>query len=51
MTSARLEGYKPGANIRISKGVKLRDVISKLFSVSSGRRDVKTGLRQQCVTY
>jgi hypothetical protein len=51
LTYARLEGYEPGAIIQISKGVKFRDVISKLFSVTPAQRDVKTALRQQWVTY
>jgi hypothetical protein len=46
-----LEGYEPGANIQISKGVKFIDVITKLISVTPARRDVKTALRQQWVTY
>jgi hypothetical protein len=47
-TNAQLERYETGANIQISKGVKFRDVIYKLFSVTPAR---KTALRQQWVTY
>jgi len=32
MTNAHMEGYEPDANIHTSKGLKFRDVISKLFS-------------------
>jgi len=32
MLNAHLEGYEPDANIHTSKGLKFRDVISKLFS-------------------
>jgi len=31
MTNAHLEGYKPRANIHTSKGVKCKEIISKLF--------------------
>lgn len=31
MTEAHLEGYKFGGNIKMSRGSKYRDVISKLF--------------------
>jgi hypothetical protein len=44
LTNAHLERYEPGANIQISRGVKFRDVISKLFSDKPAR---KTALRQQ----
>jgi hypothetical protein len=47
-TNAHLERYEPGANIQISSGVKLRDVISKLFCSTPARRDVK---RPKWVTY
>jgi hypothetical protein len=48
MTNAHLERYEAGANIQISRGVKYKDIISKLFSSTPARRDVK---RQQWVTY
>jgi len=31
MTNAHLEGYEPRANIRTSKGLKYKEIISKLF--------------------
>jgi hypothetical protein len=31
MTNAHLEQYEPGGNIHVSRGVKYRDVISKLI--------------------
>jgi hypothetical protein len=48
LSNAHLERYEPGANIQISKGIKFRDVISKLISVTPARRDFK---RQQWVMY
>jgi hypothetical protein len=47
LPNAHLERYEPGANIKISKGAKFRDIISKPFFVSPVRRD----LRQQWMTY
>jgi len=38
MTNAHLEGYDPEANIRISKGLKFRDVISRLLPGTRQRR-------------
>ena len=50
MTNAHLEGYDPEANIRISKGNKFMDVISRLFpgGPDSG---VEAALRREWVTY
>jgi hypothetical protein len=31
LKNAHLEGFKPSGNIQISKGIKFKDVISKLF--------------------
>jgi hypothetical protein len=31
MSHAHLEGYKPGANIQISRGTKYKEIIAKLF--------------------
>ena len=43
MTNAHLEQYEPGGNIHVSRGVKYRDVISKLFP--------QRGSKQSWVTY
>jgi hypothetical protein len=48
LSNAHLKGYEPGADIQISEGVKYRDVISKLFSITPARRAVK---RQPWVFY
>jgi hypothetical protein len=37
MTNAHLEGYKPRANIHTSKGVKYKEIISKLSRAASDR--------------
>jgi len=50
LTSAHLEGYEPGAPIHISKGVKFRTVIAKLFPQNK-QRDVETALWQQWEKY
>jgi hypothetical protein len=46
LTSAHLEGYEPGARTHISKGIKFKTVIAKLFPQTK-QRDVETALRQQ----
>jgi len=51
MTNAHLEGYDPNANIRTSKGLKFRDVISKLFSSGTRRSGVEAALRREWVSY
>ena len=52
LTNAHLEGYDPEANIRISRGNKFRDVISKLFPGGGPRQDgVETALRREWITY
>jgi len=43
MTNAHLEGYKPHANIHISKGYKFTDVISKLFPGTPRQSGVASG--------
>jgi hypothetical protein len=48
LTNAHLKRYEPVANIQISKDVKFRDVISKLFSSTPAPRDFK---RPKWVTY
>jgi len=50
MTSAHLEGYEPDANIRTSKGLKFRDVISKLFS-GTRQSGAEATLRREWVSY
>jgi hypothetical protein len=55
MTNAHLEGYEPHANIRTSKGLKFRDVISRLFpgttTTTTRQSVVETALRREWVTY
>jgi len=50
MANAHLEGYEPHANIRISKGLKYKEIISTL---SSGTRQsgVEAALRREWITY
>jgi len=50
MTNAHLEGYKPHANIRTSKGLKYREVISKLFP-GTRQSGAEVSLRRKWVTY
>jgi len=50
MTNAHLEGYDPDANIRTSKGLKFRDVISKVFS-GTRQSGVEAALRRDWVSY
>ena len=50
LTSAHLEGYEPGAPIHISKGVKFRTVIAKLFPQTK-QRGTEASLRQQWEKY
>jgi len=45
MKNAHLKGYKAGGKIQISRGIKFRNVIAKLFP------EAKRALRQQWVTY
>ena len=45
MTNAHLVGYKAGGNIQTSRGIKFRNVITKLFP------EAKSASRQQWVTY
>ena len=52
MTNAHLEGYKPRANIRTSKGVKYKEIISKLFPGGGTRQSgVEAALRREWITY
>ena len=50
LTSAHLVGHKLGGPIHISKGVKFRTVIAKLFPQTK-QRDVETALRQPWERY
>jgi len=50
MTNAHLEGYDPEANIRISKGNKFRDVITRLFA-GTRQSGVEAALRRGWMTY
>jgi len=50
MTYEHLEGYDPDDNIRTSKGLKFRDVISKLFS-GTRQSGVEAALRREWVSY
>jgi len=50
MINAYLEGYDPEANIRISKGLKFRDIISRLFP-GTRQSGVKAALRREWITY
>ena len=52
MTNAHLEGYKPRANIRTSKGVRYKEIISKLFPGGGTRQSgVEGALRREWITY
>jgi len=50
MTNAHLEGSDPNANIHASKGLKFRDVISRL-SPGTRKSGVEGALRREWVTY
>jgi hypothetical protein len=50
MANAHLEGYDPDANIHTSKGLKFRDVISRLFS-GTRQSGVEAALRREWVSY
>lgn len=45
MTNAHLQGYKAGGNIQISRGAKIKNVITKLFP------GTRVAIRQNGVTY
>ena len=51
MSNAHLEGYKPRANIRTSKGVKYKEIISKLFPGGTQQIGVEAALRREWITY
>jgi hypothetical protein len=50
LTCAHLEGYEPGAPIHISRGIKFRTVIAKLFPQTK-QRGTEASLRQQWERY
>jgi len=50
MTNAHLEGYESHANIRTSKGLKYKEIISKLFS-GTRQSGVEAAIRRECITY
>jgi len=50
MTNAHLQGYKPRANIRTSKGVKYKKIISKLFPGGTRESGVEDALRREWIT-
>ena len=50
MTNAHLEGYDPEDNIRISRGNKFKDVISRLFP-DTRQSGVEAALRREWITY
>jgi len=51
MTNANLEGYKPRANIRTSKGVKYKEIVSTLFPGGPRQSGVEAALRREWITY
>jgi len=51
MTNAHLEGNKPRGNIRISKGVKYMEIISKLFPGGTRQSGVEATLLREWITY
>jgi len=51
MTNAHLEGYKPRANIHTSKGVKYKEIISKLFPGGTRQSGIEAALRREWITY
>ena len=50
MTNSHLEGYKPRANIRTSKRVKYKEIISKLFPGGPRQSGVEAALRREWIT-
>jgi len=51
MTNAHLEVYKPRANIHTSKGVKCKEITSKLFPGGTRQSGVEAALRCKWITY
>ena len=50
MANVHLEGYDPNANIRTSKSLKFKDVISRLFP-GTRQSGVEAALRRELITY
>jgi hypothetical protein len=50
LTSAHLEGYEPNAPIHISRGIKFKTVIAKLFPQTK-RRGIEASLHKEWITY
>jgi hypothetical protein len=50
LTSAHLEGYEPQAPIHVSRGIKFRTVIAKLFPQTK-RRGIEASLRKEWEKY
>jgi hypothetical protein len=50
LTNAHLEGYEPSGNIQITKGTKIKKVISKLFP-ETRQRGIEKQIRQQWQRY
>jgi len=50
MTNAHLEGYHSEANIRISKDLKFRGIISRLYP-GTRQSGVEAALRREWITY
>jgi hypothetical protein len=50
LTSAHLEGYEPHAPIHVSRGIKFRDVIARLFP-QTRQRGVEASLRKEWEKY
>jgi len=52
MTNAHLEGYEPHVNICTSKGLKFREVISRLFPGTTTRQiGAEAALRREWIMY
>jgi len=51
ITNAHLEGSEPRANIRTSKGLKYKEIISKLFPGTTRQSGVEAALRREWITY
>jgi hypothetical protein len=50
LTSAHLEGYEPDAPIHVSRGIKFRTVIAKLFT-QTRRRGIESSLSKEWKRY
>jgi hypothetical protein len=50
LTSAHLEGYEPDVPIPVSRGIKFRTVIAKLFPQTK-RRGIESSLRKEWEKY